>query len=164
MANPLEGGKSPDFRISRKWHKFYQSFCLRGQTQVDSYPLFKKYTNLYTLCASIGYSLGKKTPLDEKVETPFTLEQIDEKLEWPLLISIAWADSGQDLNVFMDSKKIIKICDEYAETGIQFLVNQYPFNKVYVDNCLYNPEKVDLEFNTTLLVKQLKDELASSIV
>ena len=164
MANPFEGGKSPDIRISKKWHKFYQSFCARGQSQVESCSLFRKYTNLYTLCATIGYFLGKKTPLDEKIETPFTLEQVDEKTEWPTLISIAWADTNKDIRIFMDSRQIIRICDEYAETGVQFLLESHPFNKVFVDNCLYNPEKIDLEFQAMLLVKELKDEFSKAIV
>jgi ribonuclease HI len=118
------------------------------------------------LCAAIGYLLGpdKKTPLQDKIETPFTLEQVDEKTEWPLLIAIAWADSNKDITVFTDSKKIIKICEEYAEAGFQFLIKQYPFNIAFIDNNLDNAENADLEFNVSLLIKQLKDKFLEGVV
>ena len=167
MAKPFEDlDKTPNFRMTKNFHNFCQSFGKFGETQKtegQTYPLFKKYTHIFTLCSSIGYFIGVKTPLEGKIESPFTLEQLDTQTEWTTLISIAWADSKKDNSIFMDSKTIIKICEEYAETGFKFLLESHPFNKVFVDNCLYNPEKIDLEFQVMLLIKELKDEFSKAI-
>ncbi len=160
MANTFEGGKSPAIKISQKWLRFYQSFCKRGQTQVESCELFDKYTNLYTLCSVIGYNIGHKTPLESQTASPFTLEQVGETYEWTTLIAIAYADTNQDDSVFMDSRRILNICDEYAETGIRWIIEQYPFNIIYKDGNIYNYDKIDLEQQVMLLIRQQKSEHA----
>jgi len=152
MAQPDEGGKSPDFHISEKWLRLYQSTCKRG----NGYPLFEKYTNLYTLSCGIGYILNKKTSL-EKPYSPFTLEQIDENIEWPILRAIAWKDVGEDISIFVNSKKIIDICDQYAETGIQKLYNDL-FIDHFKDNILMPYE--DLEKDLLYLVEKYKREIS----
>lgn len=125
MAQPDEGGKSPDFHISEKWQSLYKSICKR----VGGYPLFDKYTNLYTLSCSIGHLLNIKTPLEKPI-SPFTLEQVDENTEWTVLRAIAWQDSQKDTSIFINSKKIIEICDQFAETGIQKL-----YEDLFSDHC-----------------------------
>ena len=159
MAVPFEDIKSPDFHISKKWHKIYQSLCGRTSLVAEAYPLFKKYTNLYILCTAIGFSLNKKEPLDKKTETPFTLEQIDTATEWPVLLAIAWRDSGQDMNIFTDSRKIISVCDQYAEAGMREFISQYPFNQLFNEEGeLLNPENYELEFNAALIVQKYKND------
>lgn len=125
MAQPEEGGKSPDFHISEKWHTLYKSVC----KSVGGHPLFDKYTNLYTLSCGIGHLLNIKTPL-EKSYSIFTLEQVDENTEWTVLRAIAWQDSQKDIGIFVNSKKIIEICDQFAETGIKKI-----YDDLFSDHC-----------------------------
>ncbi len=158
MASPFEGGKSPDFHISKKWHKVYQNLCRRVGT---FNALFKKYTNLYTLCAAIGYHLNEKIELDKEKETPFTLEQVDENTEWPVLIAIAWVDAGQDMNIFNNSKEIIRICDQYAEAGMKKIMSMHPFDKIFTkDYELLNPENYEVELNTAFILQELKKDFS----
>lgn len=73
---------------------------------------------------------NKRTPLVNPVRCTRS-EHISATEESPTLIAIAYADptEGNDIALFSDVKKIFNICDEYAETGVRFLIEQYPFKK-----------------------------------
>ena len=157
MARPAEGGKSPDFHISEKWLNLYQSICRRGRARGEGYPLFDKYTNFYTLCASIGFRLGKKTKLNKSC-SPFTLEQVDEDMEWPALQAIAWKDLGMEMGVFVNSRQVIEICNQYAETGIQKLVDKCLVDYLHEDGQLLRPANLDLEITLCHLIEIIKKE------
>ncbi len=159
------GEKSPAVYTSKKWKSFYQSFCTnRNNTDGLNMPVFDKYTNIYTLCCMIGYKEGKRTPLDSK-ESLFTLEQIDQNEEWPLLLSVAWLSGTKDISLFADTKKILEICSEYAETGIEKLINTYPFTEVFKDGALItNKEPEDFKHEILTAISALKNEYLEDLI
>ena len=159
------GEKSPAVYTSKKWKSFYQSFCTnRNNTDGLNMPVFDKYTNIYTLCCMIGYKEGKRTPLDSK-ESLFTLEQIDQNEEWPLLLSVAWLSGTKDISLFADTKKILEICSEYAETGIEKLINTYPFTEVFKDGSLItNKEPEDFKHEILTAISALKNEYFEDLI
>ena len=64
----------------------------------------------------------------------------------------------------MNSKKIIEICEQYAEAGFQYIEKQYPFNEIYLDDVLHNTHKtIKLEYQVALLVQQLKKDSSKII-
>lgn len=168
MAHSIinDGSKSPTVYTSKKWKNFYQAFCTnKNNTDGPNIPIFNKYTNIYALCCVIGFQEGKRTPLENK-DSLFTLEQIDEREEWPLLLSIAFMDSkDKDLSVFADSKQILEICSEYAETGIEILTSQYPFSEIYKDGKLIiDKEPESFKHDILSTIKALKYEYMDDIL
>lgn len=159
------GEKSPLVYTSQKWKTFYQSLCTnRNNTDGLNISVFDKYTNIYTLCCVIGFKEGKKT-IFEKRESLFTLEQIDQNDEWPLLIAIAWLDQNKDMSIFSDSKKILEICSEYAETGIEKLMQLYPFNNIFHNGQLImGREPEDFRYDILSALAALKAEYLDEFI
>lgn len=159
------GEKSPAVYTSKKWKNFYQSFCTnRNNTDGLNMPIFDKYTNIYTLCCMIGFKEGRRTALDSK-EALFTLEQLDQNEEWPLLLSVAWLSGKKDLSIFADTKEILNICSEYAETGIEILVNMYPFNQIFQQGTLItNKEPEDFKQDLMTAISALKNSYLDEMI
>lgn len=162
----FSGEKSPAVYTSKKWKSFYQSFCTnRNNTDGLNITVFDKYTNIYTLCCLIGFKEGKRTPLEAK-ESLFTLEQLDQNEEWPLLLSVAWlTEDARDISLFADTKKILEICSEYAETGIEILANKYPFTEIFKNGSLLtNKEPEDLKYEVITAIAALKNEYIEDLL
>ena len=159
----LEINKSVNVNTSEECFKFYKAFC-RSEQNTSNYAVFPKLSNLYVLCASIGYHLGTRTQLINPVRCTRS-EHISTTEEMPTLVAIAYADpnEGHDLSLFGDIKKIFSICDEYAETGVRFLMEQYPFKNIYSNGEVYNNEK-DLEFSILMKIKELKENFAEQLI
>ncbi len=164
MIESYDASKEISAYTSEESYKFYKCFCKNEQTE-GSYHLFPKLSNLYVLCATIGYFLGERTKIVNPVRCTRSIS-IGQQDELPTLISIAYADpiEGRDNILFMDIKKVFNICDEYAETGVRFLAEQYPFKSIYSKGAVYNYEKIDLEFNVMLLIKELKNKFSESLI
>ncbi len=160
----LEINKSVNVNTSDECFKFYKSFC-RSEQNVANYAVFPKLSNLYVLCASIGYYQGKRTQLVNPVRCTRS-EHISATEELPTLIAIAYADpnDGNDISLFSDVKKIFNICDEYAETGVRFLMEQWPFKNIYSNGEVYNSDKLDLEFQIMMKIKEIKDEISANLI
>ena len=156
MARADEGGKSPDFHISEKWRKVYEGLCKRGRSRSEGYFIFDKYTNLYTLCASIGHMIPEEKDL-EKPYSPFTLEQIDEDNEWPILRAIAWSKSGNSMDIFVKSREVVRICDRFAEAGMTKIYNDL-LKEHMEGGYILNPESIDLEIKLSFLIESIKKE------
>ena len=158
MATADEGGKAPDFHISKKWLKLYQSICMRGRPRSERYYVFEKYTNLYTLCASIGHMIQEEKNL-EKPYSPFTLEQIDENNEWPVLRAIAWSKVGNETDIFVNARKVVQICDRFAEGGMQKLYDEI-FKHHMQDGYILRPDHIDLEINLFYIVEEIRGNVS----
>ena len=160
----LEINKSVNVNTSEECFKFYKSFC-RSEQNTANYAIFPKLSNLYVLCASIGYYQNKRTMLVNPVRCTRS-EHISATEELPTLIAIAYADptEGNDIALFSDVKKIFNICDEYAETGVRFLMEQYPFKNIYSNGEVYNSDKLDLEFLIMMKIKEIKDEISANLI
>lgn len=152
----LEINKSVTLNTSEECFKFYKAFC-KSEQNTSEYAVFSKLSNLYVLCATIGFYLKKRTPLINPVRCTRS-EHINLNEELPVLIAIAYADSqdGHDMSLFGDIKKIFSICDEYAETGVRELMTRYPFKNIYSNGEVYNNDK-DLEFSILMMLKELKE-------
>lgn len=161
----MSGEKSPLIYTSRKWKGFYQSVCTnRNNTEGLNISIFDKYTNLYTLCCIIGFKEGKRTPLEMR-ESLFTLEQVDQNDEWPLLLSVAWLSGNRDLSIFGETKEILNVCSEYAETGIEILTNMYPIKDVFQNGELItNKEPDDFKYDLITAISALKCDYLDEMI
>lgn len=122
--------KSPIIYTSKRSKLVYQTFCTnRNNTLGENLPLFDQYTNIYSICCVLGFKNGKRTPLESR-ESIFTLEQLSED-EWSLLISIAYVSSNMNNELLCKTKEILDICSEYAETGMDLLMNTRFFKEIY---------------------------------
>ena len=155
MAKPFEDIKSPAFHISEKWRPIYETLCRKGR-QDNSFYIFTKYTQLYSMCVSIGYILDKEIEL-ERPYSPFQLEQVDEIDEWLPLQSMAWDRQEQDLTLLADSKKVIQVCDRLAEAGMIYLIEEY-FHEFMEDGVLISPAQKDIEINLTHILLILRNQ------
>jgi hypothetical protein len=157
MQHDVEEVKNPNFRVSEKWLFLYYTLCKLGKSKEEDYYIFDKYTNFYTLCASVGNALNKRAEL-ESPDRIFTLNEIDKKTEWPVLRAIAWRDSNQ-FEILTEARQTIKICDEYAEAGIQYLYDEFFFQHVE-NGHLLRPKSIDIETHLSYIVKGVREQVS----
>ncbi|MBY0358215.1 MAG: hypothetical protein K2W82_09465 [Candidatus Obscuribacterales bacterium] len=143
--------KNPDFRVNDRWRFLYETLCRRGKIAQDNeYWIFEKYTQLYSFAAALGFNVGKKNEVKTSY-TPFTLNEIKEDPEWPTLRAIAWKASDCNTETILDYRKTIKLCDELADGGMQYLFDEF-FAAHVKDNFLLRPKHIDIEGALSLIV------------
>lgn len=153
MAKALDR-KDYNFHISRKWHNVYKSLCKTGNRS----DLFEKFTSLYTFCVSIGYTKNKFIPLEESFPL-FEIDYVNQETEWPVLLAIAWKKNNESLDIFSNMREIIQISDQYAEGGMQYLVDQYLDDHLDPETkYLINTNESELEYNLALFIQEMKEE------
>jgi len=92
--------------------------------ETDGSPFFKqKATDVFVTAAAIGYYLEKREPVKDKHDLFRTFSLSDEKSRMWLLKSIAMAVEGVD--VLRDLKRVIIICEEFANSGIDYLYEMH---------------------------------------
>ncbi len=144
--------KNPDFRVAERWRFLYQALCRRGSvSQENEYWVFEKYTQLYSVAATIGFLLNKRNEL-KSTYTPFHLEQIESDPEWNSLRAIAWKASDCNTDVLLDNRSAIRICDEFSDAGMEHLYKEF-FESHVKDNHLLRPRDIEIEENLALIIK-----------
>lgn len=147
--------KNPDFHVNTQWRFLYDTLCSKGKAAKDNeYWIFQKYTQFYSFAAALGFAHNKQNPVKSGY-TPFSLMEMKDDPEWPALRAIAWKASNCDLNIVLDHTKTIKICDEYADGGMQYLYEQF-FEPHCKDGHLLRPKHIDIEGALSLIVMGTK--------
>lgn len=152
MARALDN-KDYDFCISRKWHNVYKSLCKTGHR----YHLFDRFTSLYTFCVSVGYTKDMSSPL-ENTFSLFKLEYVDSETEWPVMLAVAWKKCEENLDIFTDMKRVVQICDEYAEGGMQHLVNEILSDYMDSNQNIMSAKELEFEYNLALFVTEMQNQ------
>ena len=95
---------------------FYKSSeILNRMAQVDRMDQF-------VVAMALGYSLGSKTQLNGTKS--LILESSISKDNLALLNIVAIADTG-DVKVISDKKQVFKIAEQYANTGVKYMMENY---------------------------------------
>lgn len=135
--------------ISTRWESLYEVLC-KGDS------VFDQMTNLFTLCATIGHLNGEgKKPTDKK--GVFRWTNLNSETDISILTAIAWDAKERDLSILTDKKKVMEIACDYAESGMQYLHDNY-FEDHMQDGQLLRPEKLDIEFNLAQIVEGLRQK------
>lgn len=144
-----ESTENPMAYISKRWESLYEVLCKR-----DS--VFDQMTNFFTLCAAIGHLNGEvKAPVDKK--GIFRWSNLNSETEVSILTAMAWDARERDLSVLVDKKRIMDIASDYAESGMQYLYDNF-FEDYMQDGQLLRPEKLDIEFNLAQIVEGLRQK------
>ena len=92
--------------------------------ETEGSPFFgQKPTDVFVTAAAIGYYQGKREPVKDRHDLFRTFTISDEKNRIWLLKSIAIAIEG--VEVLKDIKRVIKISEEFANTGIDYLYKMH---------------------------------------
>ena len=96
----------------------------------ESSPFFNhKDSELFFSAVAVGYYYKKKEPLKKKRDLFRTFTIGDKSKIW-LLKAVAVSTSG--IEVLKDIKEVVKICEEYANSGIDQI---YKWHSEGIDIC-----------------------------
>ncbi len=107
--------------IEKATHHIYEILTKRGVEHPDQFP-FESMKDLFMTAAC----LGAKNDSYEEIETNeiiFGSDVFDEEVDIPIMFSLAY-QRNKDLNDVIDSKKTLKIVQEYANAGIRIINNE----------------------------------------
>lgn len=145
----LESNENPMAYISKRWESLYDVLC-RGDS------VFDQMTNLFTLCATIGHLNGdEKKPVDKK--GIFRWSNLNSESDISIMTALAWDARERDLCILSDKKRVIDIACDYAESGMQYLYDNF-FEDYMQDGQLLRPEKLEIEFNLAQIVEGLRQK------
>lgn len=145
----IQQSDNPSAYISKKWENIYETLCRGGD------KIFSQMTNLFVLCASIGYVNDSKHPLDKNKKDIFRWINLNIEEDVTILTAIAWDTKQRDLAVLPDRKIIINVASEFAEGGIQYLHDNY-FEDYMQDGQLICSKNLDIEFDLAEIVEGLR--------
>jgi len=143
-----ESYENPIAYINIEWKGIYDALCKGGDS------IFDQSGSLFTLCSTIGH-LNQESKNFDKKHAAFRWTNLNQQTEVTILSAIAWDAYNRDLSVLVDKKKIITIAMEFAESGMQYLFDNF-FGDYILDGQLLRPEKLDIEFNIAQLIEGLR--------
>jgi|SRR5699024_2328251 len=99
--------------------------------------IFTKNKDLFTLCTTIGFKSGKKNQI-KNTEMLLWSGTLDEHQETVLRSIAVKSSEEQNLNILDEPGKVYKIAEEYADHGMEILIEDIfkPFIKVQDDEML----------------------------
>ena len=145
----LESSDNPMAYISKKWETIYDVLC-RGDS------IFDQMTDLFTLCAAIGYQNQEPMQLENK-KGIFRWTNLNSETNVSVLTAIAWDTQERELVVLSDRRKIMDIASEFGEGGMQYLYDNF-FEDYMQDGQLIRPEKLDIEFNLAQIIEGMRQK------
>jgi hypothetical protein len=122
MAEVVNRYAAIDLFIPEEYHKSVGDFVSRAQN--DTRP-FSRQIDLWWLAVGIGVQAGYRTPSPGKDKgTKFNTAAILNSDPWRItqLELLALAEEGDA--VLSDPNRVIQIASEYANTGLQWLMEQ----------------------------------------
>ena len=82
------------------------------------------FHELFFVCACLGYIRNKKKPLGKSHDDRFWSNTIVPR-EWACYYSILLKESNMNFSTIQDDKIAISIIEEYANAGMDILVNEF---------------------------------------
>lgn len=112
--------------IETSTHEIYKELSERSTQNPEKAP-FYLMKDVFMWAVTIGVNNGKPRPLSGGKTQIFRWDQFTTDTDVPALMAIAIAETG-DVEVLNDEPQILRIAEEYANTGIrelkQLLVDQ----------------------------------------
>lgn len=113
--NGISSPRKERVLIDESVMEIYRSLRADGDTQVEQAP-FSTYKDIFMLAACLGFSAGRRTSLPGKSATDIR-ESVFTESDLALLKAIAIAHT-QDVAVLSQEGEVLRIAEEYAQTGI----------------------------------------------
>lgn len=107
--------------VSKDKHDVYTQLVNRNSDYADSQP-FHTMKDLFLLAACLGFKYDSVDKLDSPKDI-FYADLFDSKTDKPLIAAIAFAKT-KDISVLLDEKKMLEIVQEYANGGIDYVVQE----------------------------------------
>lgn len=80
----------------------------------------KRLIDVFLFAMALGKQKGLRTPLGKKSNSMPT-DALKEEEIW-LMSSVALSEKDADLDILTKPEEIVKICEEYANTGVKALI------------------------------------------
>lgn len=80
----------------------------------------KRLIDVFLFAMALGKQKGLRTPLDKK-SISMPTDALKEEEIW-LMSSVALSEKESDLDILTKPEEIVKICEEYANTGVKHLI------------------------------------------
>jgi dnd system-associated protein 4 len=117
MVEPrTEVGERDRFYVQRDKHPLFQRL-----SQGEDAP-FKTMKDVWVLAAALGLHLGRRSQLRGGTQHVGFWHYLSTQEDIPVLQAVALAEEG-DVTVLADRSRVIKIAEEYANGGIDLLVD-----------------------------------------
>lgn len=105
--------------ISADVHEIYKQLTNSSDKNIKSAP-FKTMKDVFMMATCLGFQ-SRRRQLSGKKEQPFHYSVFSESLDFPILKSIAIAETN-GIAILADFEQIIEIAEEYANEGIHELI------------------------------------------
>lgn len=103
-------------------HDIYKELTERSVEKAEDAP-FIKMPDLFITAACIGAKENKYKELGKQKKDIFVADAFDTKTQIPILITLAFKYT-QNLDDLADTKKILNICEAWANGGINLVYEQ----------------------------------------
>jgi hypothetical protein len=84
----------------------------------------RDFHELFYVCAALGFMRRSRKPLGKSGEDRFWSSTI-EPLEWTCYYAMLLDANGMDFAVIRDDREVIAVIEEYANAGMEILVEQF---------------------------------------
>jgi hypothetical protein len=101
-------------------HHIYKELTNTGSAQIDDIP-FTKMPDLFFAAACVGAKLNQYKELVVKRDI-FVADALNEYIQIPTLVALAVKKNGYE--VIKDPRKILTICEMWANGGIQTIYEE----------------------------------------
>ena len=108
--------------IDASVHDFYKKLTERSVEKAEDAP-FIKMPDLFITAACIGAKENIYKELGKQKKDIFVADAFDTKTQIPILITLAFKYT-KDLDDLADAKKILNICEAWANCGIKLIYEQ----------------------------------------
>jgi dnd system-associated protein 4 len=113
--NDIKG--SDRVSIEKKVHDIYIELSRQSKKGPEDAP-FILMKDVFMWAVALGVNKGKGKDLAGAKEQIFRWDQFSQDVDIPVLKAIALAETG-DVEVLVDEPKILRIAEEYANSGIR---------------------------------------------
>lgn len=139
-------------KVSERFQSLFETLCNRGESVREDTAVFEQYTGLYTLAAAIGVKLDvRREPVKSKKSIKWMY--FCSQNEVPVLMALAWAVSGRNLEVLGSARKILDAVEPYVEGGLEFIATEILDDYFNSDGSLNVPRNVSPPLELLLLTK-----------
>ncbi len=108
--------------VDESVHDIYKELTERSVDKAEDAP-FIKMPDLFVAAACIGAKRKKYKELGKKRRDIFVADAFDRQTQIPILITLAFKQT-QNLDDLADAKRILNICEAWANGGINIVYEQ----------------------------------------
>jgi len=109
----------PRIRVENDYHEFYRTLA-RDDGDAAKHKTFETMKDVFMVAFGFGVASNQRTPLGPSREI-FDAEQQLRAEDWDLIQAAVLADDEKALASLEDLDQVIRVAQEYANTGIRMM-------------------------------------------